>query len=119
MSSIIQIQLRRDLSANWTTANPVLKSGEPGYETDTGKLKFGDGVNAWNSLGYFETDKNFVFTQGVSATTWNVVHNLNKRPSAVIVDSAGTEVKGQIQHISDNQFNVILNAPTTGKVYVN
>ncbi len=39
-------------AAEWTTANPVLLSGEWGKETDTGKMKNGDGVTAWNSLTY-------------------------------------------------------------------
>ena len=34
-------------------ANPVLAKGEMGYEGDTGKLKFGDGVKAYNDLDYF------------------------------------------------------------------
>ena len=34
------------------TANPVLAKGEMGYEGDTGKLKFGDGVKAYNDLDY-------------------------------------------------------------------
>lgn len=46
------IRIRRDTAANWTTANPVLSSGQPGYETDTGRVKIGDGVTAWNSLAY-------------------------------------------------------------------
>ena len=120
MSSLVQIQLRRDTFANWTSNNPVLAEGEPAYETDTGKIKFGDGSTPYNLLPYFnEGDKNFVFVQGVAATTWNVVHNLNKRPSAVIVDSAGTEVIGQINHIDNNSFDVLLNAATTGRAYVN
>jgi Major tropism determinant N-terminal domain len=49
----VTIQQRRDLAANWVTANPVLHSGEIGVETDTEKAKFGDGVTAWNSLGYW------------------------------------------------------------------
>lgn len=47
-----QIQLRRDTAANWSSTNPVLASGEPAYETDTGKFKIGDGVTAYNSLDY-------------------------------------------------------------------
>ncbi len=47
------IQQRRDTAANWTAANPVLANGEFGYETDTGKLKVGDGATAWNALPYF------------------------------------------------------------------
>ena len=44
-----QVQ-RRDTAANWTAVNPVLLSGEWGFETDTRKLKIGDGVTAWNAL---------------------------------------------------------------------
>lgn len=46
------IQIRRDTAANWTSANPTLAAGEWGYETDTDKLKIGDGSTAWTSLGY-------------------------------------------------------------------
>jgi len=46
------IQWRRDTAANWTTANPVLASGEAGLETDTNKFKVGDGTTAWSSLAY-------------------------------------------------------------------
>ena len=45
-----RILLRRDSSENWSTSNTVLMAGEPGYVTDTGELKIGDGVTVWNSL---------------------------------------------------------------------
>ena len=48
----VRFQLRRDTAANWTSANSVLALGEPGVETDTLKVKVGDGSTAWNSLGY-------------------------------------------------------------------
>lgn len=47
-----KILIRRDTAANWTSANPTLASGELGGETDTGKLKLGNGSTAWNSLAY-------------------------------------------------------------------
>ena len=47
------IQIRRDTAANWTSADPTLAQGETGYETDTGKLKIGDGSTAWTSLAYY------------------------------------------------------------------
>lgn len=46
------IQIRRDTAANWASINPILASGEQGYETDTQSLKIGDGTTRWNSLGY-------------------------------------------------------------------
>ncbi len=48
-----KIQVRRGLAASWTFENPVLSSGELGLETDTYKLKIGNGTTAWNSLDYF------------------------------------------------------------------
>ena len=48
----VRFQLRRDTANNWASVNPVLALGEPGVETDTLKVKVGDGSNAWNSLGY-------------------------------------------------------------------
>lgn len=48
----IRIQLRRGTAAEWTAANPTLLPGEVGVETDTGKLKIGDGSTQWNSLAY-------------------------------------------------------------------
>lgn len=47
------IKLRRGTASQWTTANPVLAAGEPGYETNTGKHKIGDGTSPWSDLDYF------------------------------------------------------------------
>lgn len=47
-----KIQLRRDTAANWSTNNPTPSVGEPCFETDTGKLKIGDGSTAYNDLAY-------------------------------------------------------------------
>jgi hypothetical protein len=47
------IQIRRDAAADWTSVDPTLAQGEMGYETDTGLLKFGDGLTAWSALSYF------------------------------------------------------------------
>lgn len=52
----IKIRFRRDTAANWTTANPILDQGEVGVETDTLKLKMGDGATAWGSLSYLAVD---------------------------------------------------------------
>ena len=119
MSTIVKIQLRRDTSLNWSTINPVLSEGEPAFETDTGKLKFGDGSTNYNSLPYFQGDKNFVFDQTLPSTTWNITHNLGKFPSATIVDSANTVIEAQINHISINSLDIVFNNSTSGKAYIN
>ena len=48
----VQIQLRNDTAANWTSADPVLAQGEMGIETDTRLFKIGDGVTNWSELDY-------------------------------------------------------------------
>jgi hypothetical protein len=119
MASIVQIQLRRDTAANWTANNPTLAQGEPALETDTGRLKFGDGATAYNSLAYFAADKNFVFTQGVAAGSWNVAHNLNKLPAVQVFDSAGTPLKGEVNHVDNNNLIIKFNNPVSGNAYLN
>jgi hypothetical protein len=49
-----KIQIRRGTASQWTSANPTLASGEFGLETDTDKVKLGDGETAWTSLAYFQ-----------------------------------------------------------------
>jgi hypothetical protein len=46
----VRIQLRRDTAANWVSANPTLRAGEIGIETDTLKFKVGTGSTPWNSI---------------------------------------------------------------------
>lgn len=53
MSQLLQIQVRRDLAADWVTDNIILLDGEVGYETDTNFHKIGDGATAWNDLDYY------------------------------------------------------------------
>ena len=51
-----RIQIRNDLAATWTEKDPVLLKGEMGVETDTRKIKIGDGLSKWSALGYSGAD---------------------------------------------------------------
>jgi hypothetical protein len=66
------IQIRRGTAAAWTSANPTLASGEPGFETDTGLLFIGDGATAKNSLTGYAMGKQTLWvprSQMIAATT--------------------------------------------------
>jgi hypothetical protein len=39
--------------SQWSTLNPVLMAGEPGFESIDSNLKIGDGKTPWNQLPYF------------------------------------------------------------------
>lgn len=48
-----KFKLRRGTASDWAARNPKLLAGEPALETDTGKLKIGNGVDSWSSLSYY------------------------------------------------------------------
>ena len=48
----IRLRMRRGTQAQWTAANPVLKSGEIVVESDTLQVKIGNGTSNYNSLPY-------------------------------------------------------------------
>lgn len=45
-----KFQIRRDTTANWTSANPTLAQGEIAYDLTTKYFYIGDGSTAWLSL---------------------------------------------------------------------
>ena len=47
------IQHKRGTAARWLEVDPVLAEGELGLETDTLKIKFGNGSSTWSALSYF------------------------------------------------------------------
>ena len=46
------IKLRRDTAADWESVDPILAEGELGIETDTNRIKIGDGATEWTGLPY-------------------------------------------------------------------
>ncbi len=92
-----RIQLRRDTAANWTTSNPVLASGELGFETDTGKFKFGNGSTAWASLDY-ATAGSALISEGTGTS------------SVVVGDATTNSVNGNYSVVGGGYNNDITTA---------
>lgn len=61
--------VRRGLAAAWTTKNEVLFAGEFGLETDTKRMKMGDGTTAWNSLQYLDKALTLSMLGGIDQST--------------------------------------------------
>jgi hypothetical protein len=68
----IRMKQRRGTAAEWTSSNPVLATGEIGFETDNSQFKIGDGVNQWNDLAYF------VNADGISGTLGDYIELAEK-----------------------------------------
>ena len=92
------IQIRRDTAANWTSANPTLAQGELGLETDTSKIKAGDGSTAWTSLGYLINTGGYA---SYADATANFTGTLQNGGSNVLVDTdIGSTVQGYDANIT-------------------
>lgn len=91
-----QIKLRRDTSANFTSKNPILGVGEPAYETDTKKLKIGDGTTAYTQLEYFSAGGGG--STNISATL----------PLKIVDGVISLEVDGQTIQIVDGKLHANL-----------
>lgn len=65
------------------------------------------------------TSTTYVHEQGIASNVWEINHNLNKKPSIVLVDTAGTVFYGQIEYTNNNTCTVYINGATKGKAYLN
>jgi hypothetical protein len=70
----VRIQLRRDSAANWAAANPVLASGEFGYDTTAGDIKVGDGVTAWADLSVYQPSTVQLADEAVALQTSRLIY---------------------------------------------
>ena len=90
MPRVDLLQLRRGTAAEWVTANPVLALGEPGLETDTQRVKYGDAVSAWNVLEYAEADSSAIEAE-LDALTVTVAGKADEDHSHIISNVAGLQ----------------------------
>lgn len=90
----VKIKLRSDTAASWTSVNPTLLAGELGRESDTGKIKIGDGSTAWASLSY-QPFGALITNADISATAEIAVSKLADGTARQLLqtDSAGTGVE--------------------------
>jgi len=115
------MQQKRGLASRWTSTNPILLAGEIGVETDTNKMKVGDGVTQWNNLGYMKVDAqsvSYTHTQNASLSVWNITHALNFKPNVVITDYNGNVLECDVVYVGSNQITVTLSSPHIGYAYL-
>lgn len=64
-------------------------------------------------------DLHYRHVQSSASSVWTINHNLGKRPSVEITDSAGTQMMAPVKWTSDNQIVITFSAPTSGVAYLN
>jgi hypothetical protein len=60
----------------------------------------------------------YVHTQSASSAVWTINHNLNGQPTAVVLDSAGTQCEGTFSYPSGNQMIITFSSAFTGTAYI-
>lgn len=65
------------------------------------------------------SDLTYVHDQTTPSASWTVAHGLSKFPSAVIVDSAGTVVVGDITYLDVNHVRMDFVGAFAGKAFFN
>lgn len=66
-----------------------------------------------------QKDKNYVHSQDVAASVWNVSHNLLKFPSVSVALSTGQKGYGDITYINENNLTITFASAESGKAYIN
>lgn len=61
----------------------------------------------------------YVHNQASASAQWIIQHNLNRYPTVVVVDSAGTVVMGEVTYIDSNNIVLDFNPSFAGKAYLN
>ena len=120
-----KIQLRRDTASVWASVNPTLALGEPGVETDTYKVKVGDGTSDWNTLPYSITTQfadlngkpttiagyaiNDAYTKAevdaiIESPSGNLTGSVFADDSSIMIDGVAGKIVGQLE-VSDPFIN--------------
>ncbi len=60
----------------------------------------------------------YVHTQSVPVAVWVVQHNLGRRPSVSMFDSAGEQCEGDVEHVDDNQLTITSAGAFSGVAYI-
>lgn len=96
-TALVRMQVRSDTSIAWTTSNPLLLDGELGAESDTGRMKSGNGFDRWNNLPYVGHGS----SDGGGGTSGNVDGGIyggveNPYPTTAPTNVTGTQVGNNI-----------------------
>lgn len=98
-------QFKRGTADRWKELNLILGEGEPGFETDTGRLKIGNGKTRWNALPYITDVKEIVFDEELAEVIENTKKEIINNLPVLEIDT----------DLSENSRNPIQNSTVTKK----
>lgn len=97
---------------------PQGATGPQGIQGPTGATGSTGPTGPTGPQGEPGADLTYTFTQSTPAATWTINHNLGEYLNVSVVDSAGTQVYGQIDYQDANTIVVTFVAAFSGKAYL-
>lgn len=85
------------------------------YSSEVVDVKIEEAINSSGYTG----DKTYRHDQGAASDVWYVTHGLGKYASVTVIDSAGTQVEGDISYTSENTITLYFSAPFSGEAFFN
>jgi hypothetical protein len=64
------------------------------------------------------SDIAYTHVQAVASAVWTINHNLGFNPTAVVLDSSGTQCEGTLSYPTLNQMVITFSSAFTGNAYV-
>lgn len=61
----------------------------------------------------------YIHDQSIPALSWVIDHNLNKFPSVTIIDTANSEIIGEVLYNNSNTLTLNFSASFSGKAFLN
>ena len=89
-----------------------LIQGPPGPAADPAAL-----TALGNRITVLESTASYVHVQNSSSVSWVATHNLGRYPAVTVVDSADTEVEGDVVHTNINVTTISFSAAFSGKAF--
>jgi hypothetical protein len=56
--------------------------------------------------------------QNASTDVWEIGHGLGFYPNVTVMDSGGSQIEGELEHLSKNTLRVTFSAPISGDAYL-
>jgi hypothetical protein len=86
--------VNKNLAANYLTSNPIIPQGEFALETDTNKIKLGDGLTSWSSLSYTASYSNPTLTGTIvlGSSSSNSISMIGKTTGTIYTNDTSSSV---------------------------
>lgn len=66
----------------------------------------------------FTTSQRFIYEQATPSSTWNITHPLGGYPSISVVDSAKTQVIGEVTYVNETDVIIEFGSPFAGFAFL-